>query len=185
MERTATRKGKGCLPMVLDLLELIGGAVREVPFAYEQLLESADARELSDDLLSGSLHVEGRAENHAGYLKLIGEAVLEGTFRCGRCCREFSRVLRFPMDYQLAESLAGEDTEEFLLLTDGQLDLSDVVRSQLLLELPYRFLCKEDCKGLCPKCGCDRNTQTCECDLRDRDPRWAVLGEFFDEEETT
>lgn len=171
--------------MVLDLRELIAGTVSAVPFADAQALEGADAQELSDDLLSGSLRIEGRAENHAGYLQLKGEAVLEGVFRCARCCREFSRALRFPMDYSLAESLAGEDTEEFLLLEDGQLDLSDVVRSQLLLELPYRFLCKEDCKGLCPKCGCDRNERSCECDLREKDPRWAVLNEFFDEEETT
>lgn len=171
--------------MVLDLRELIAGAVREVPFAYEQALEGAGAKDLSDDLQSGVLHASGKAENHAGYLQLNGEIALEGMFRCARCCKTFSRTLRFPMAYQLAESLAGEDMEEYLLLEDGQLDLSDVVNSQLLLELPYRFLCKEDCKGLCPKCGCDWNVASCACDLREKDPRWAVLNGFFDEEETT
>lgn len=171
--------------MVLDLRELIGGAVRAVPFAYEQALSGEEAKALSDDLHAGVLHAAGRAENHAGYLQLGGEITLDGTFRCARCCRTFSRVLRFPMEYRLAESLAGEDTEEFLLLEDGQLDLSDVVGTQLLLEMPYRFLCKEDCKGLCPKCGCDRNVTSCACDLREKDPRWAVLDGFFDEEETT
>lgn len=168
--------------MVLDLRELVAGTVKILPFVYDDVLDRSGAQEFSDDLLSGSLHVEGRAENHAGYLQLNGDVRLEGVFRCGRCCREFPRTLSFPMRYQLAESLAGEDTEEFLLLTDGQLDLSDVVRSQLLLELPYRFLCREDCKGLCPKCGCDWNVATCDCDLRERDPRWAVLDGFFEEE---
>lgn len=171
--------------MVLDLRELIAGAVREVPFVFEQTPDGDEARALSDDLQSGALHACGKAENHAGYLQLNGEIVLEGVFRCARCCKTFSRTLRFPMAYALAESLAGEDMEEYLLLEDGQLDLSDVVRSQLLLELPYRFLCKEDCKGLCPKCGCDRNVTSCACDLREKDPRWAVLNDFFGEEETT
>lgn len=171
--------------MVLDLRELIAGAVREVPFVLEQAPDGAEAKAFSDDLQSGVIHASGKVENHAGYLQLNGEIVLEGVFRCGRCCKTFSRTLRFPMAYQLAESLEGEDMEEYLLLDDGQLDLSDVVRSQLLLELPYRFLCKEDCKGLCPKCGCDWNVETCACDLREKDPRWAVLNGFFDEEETT
>ena len=171
--------------MVLDLRELIGGTVGEVPFAFDYATEGAEAKELSDDLQSGVLHAAGKAENHAGYLQLNGEITLEGSFRCGRCCKTFSRTLHFPMSYPLAESLAGEDTEEYLLLEDGQLDLSDVVRSQLLLEMPYRFLCKEDCKGLCPKCGCDWNVASCQCDLRERDPRWAILNGFFDEEETT
>lgn len=171
--------------MVLDLRELIVGAVREVPFLFALSPQGAEAKEFSDDLQSGVIRAEGKAENHAGYLQLNGEITLEGVFRCGRCCKTFSRTLRFPMAYPLAESLAGEDMEEYLLLEDGQLDLSDVVRSQLLLELPYRFLCKEDCKGLCPKCGCDLNVASCQCDLRERDPRWAVLNGFFEEEETT
>lgn len=162
--------------MILDLRELIAGLISIVPFTGE---ESADG--LSDDLLSGSVHVAGRVENHAGYLRLEGMAVLEGVFRCGRCCREFSHRLEFPLVYQLAETLVNEEEEEFLLLQDGMLDLSEVVRSQLLVEMPYRFLCREDCKGLCPKCGCDRNVEQCSCDTREIDPRWAALNRFFEE----
>lgn len=163
--------------MVLDLRELIGGSVKDVPFSYED-----SAEELSDDLLSGSVHVEGRVENHAGYLTLSGSAVLAGVVRCGRCCKEFETRLVFPLEYKLAEELANEDEEEFLLLEDGRLELSETVRGQMLTEMPYRFLCKEDCKGLCPKCGCDLNVERCSCDTREIDPRWAALGSFFEEE---
>lgn len=169
--------------MVLDLRELIGESVKVLPFAEERSLAGEDAKEFSDDLLSGVLSASGRVENHAGCLTLEGELALDGEFRCARCCRSFRRVFRFPMSYRLAETLAGEDTEEFLLLEDGCLDLSEVVRCQLLLELPGRFLCREDCLGLCPVCGCDRNVTQCSCDLRERDPRWDVLQKFFDEED--
>lgn len=162
--------------MVLDLRELIGGVVPAVPFSF-----AMSASGLSDDLQDGSVQVNGRVENHAGFMQLDGMATLEGQFRCGRCCTVFSQKLEFPMAYRLAEKLDGKDEEEFLLLEDGMLDVSEVTRTQLLTEMPYRFLCKEDCKGLCPKCGCDLNVERCSCDTREVDPRWAALSSFFDE----
>ncbi len=171
-------------PMVLDLRELIGGVSDAVPFAYD-VEYGATAKEFSDDLLTGLLRVEGRVENHAGYLCLTGTVLLEGTFRCARCCREFPRKLEFPLAYTLVESLANQDAQEedgFLLLEEGRLDLSEVVRSQLLVEMPYRFLCRNDCKGLCPKCGCDLNVERCSCATSETDSRWAVLNGFFDDE---
>ncbi len=163
--------------MILDLRELVVGVVSAISFAFD----ISDA-ELSDDLVSATVHVEGSAENHAGFLSLQGKAVLTGVARCGRCCKEFPCRLSFDLSYKLAEGLAGDDQEEFLLLEDGKLDLSEVVCDQLITEMPYRFLCTPDCKGLCPKCGCDLNVERCSCDTREIDPRWAALGSYFDEE---
>ena len=163
--------------MTLDLRELVVGVVSAVPFAYEE-----SGAELSDDLVSAQVSVEGVAENHAGYLTLSGKASLSGIARCGRCCKEFPVHLEFLLSYKMAEGLANEDEEEFLLLEDGRLDLSDVVRSQIFTEMPFRFLCNEDCKGLCPKCGCDLNVERCSCDTREIDPRWAALGSYFEED---
>ena len=52
---------------------------------------------------------------------------------------------------------------------------ADAIRDALTLELPLRVLCKEDCKGLCPKCGHNLNEGPCGCDLREEDPRWDAL----------
>lgn len=163
--------------MALDLRELIAGTVSNVPFAFEG---SSDG--YSDDILQGTVRANGLIENHAGFIFLKGEIVLQGTFRCARCCKEFPQEIRFPMDYKIAESLANEDEEEFLLLEDGQLDLEETIRSQLYTEMPYRFLCKSDCKGLCPKCGKDLNEETCSCNLKEIDPRWSALSGYFEEE---
>lgn len=163
--------------MTLDLRELVVGVVKTVPFAYEE-----SGAELSDDLVSAKVFVEGAAENHAGYLTLSGKASLQGIARCGRCCKEFPVSLEFLLSYKMAEGLANEDEEEFLLLEEGKLDLSEVVYSQILTEMPFRFLCKEDCKGLCPKCGCDLNVERCSCDTREIDPRWAALSSYFEED---
>jgi len=50
-----------------------------------------------------------------------------------------------------------------------------VLREQVLLSLPVRTLCKPDCMGLCPRCGANRNSQPCQCDVGPSDPRWEAL----------
>ena len=162
--------------MTLDLRELIAGTVRELPFIYD-----CPGEGFSDDLVSGTVHASGKAENHAGFLSLTGEATLSGVFRCARCLKEFETSLCFPMEYKLAESLESED-DGFLVLTDGTLDVDDLVGEQLLTEMPYRFLCRSNCKGLCPKGGTDLNVERCSCTTKEIDPRWAALGSYFDEE---
>ncbi|MGH9617972.1 MAG: DUF177 domain-containing protein, partial [Acidobacteriaceae bacterium] len=60
---------------------------------------------------------------------------------------------------------------------DGLL-LEDVLREQILLALPAKSLCREDCKGLCPECGRNRNTAPCDCAAASTDPRWNRLKAF-------
>ena len=58
---------------------------------------------------------------------------------------------------------------------DGRIDLSQMVREQIVLALPMKPLCKPDCRGLCALCGANRNEASCECAPEDTDPRWAPL----------
>jgi uncharacterized protein len=58
---------------------------------------------------------------------------------------------------------------------NGGLALEDVLREQVLLSLPARTLCQPDCKGLCPRCGQNRNETACSCDSGPSDPRWEAL----------
>jgi uncharacterized protein len=71
-------------------------------------------------------------------------------------------------------SITAQETEIGYYQRDS-LVLEDVLREQVLLSLPVRTLCKPDCKGLCPRCGVDRNSQTCTCDEGPSDPRWQAL----------
>lgn len=63
-------------------------------------------------------------------------------------------------------------------LHDDEIDLEPLVRDAVLLELPSAPLCSEDCEGLCPTCGTDRNVARCACPEPGRDPRWGVLDEL-------
>ena len=71
-------------------------------------------------------------------------------------------------------SITAPETEIGYYLKDSLL-LEDVLREQVLLSLPVRTLCKPDCKGLCPRCGANRNSQPCSCDVGPSDPRWHAL----------
>jgi uncharacterized protein len=68
------------------------------------------------------------------------------------------------------------------VIRDGQLDLAPLVRETVLLELDTERLCRDDCAGLCPVCGVDRNRSECSCDTTVRDERWAGLEGFVPDE---
>jgi uncharacterized protein len=67
------------------------------------------------------------------------------------------------------------DEPDFSFYEAGAVDVDELVREQLLLALPSRFRCGEDCKGLCPHCGADLNKETCACEHQEIDPRWSAL----------
>ena len=82
---------------------------------------------------------------------------------------------RGPADAEPTErSITAPETEIGYYLKDSLL-LEDVLREQVLLSLPVRTLCKPDCKGLCPRCGENRNSTACTCDVGPSDPRWEAL----------
>ncbi|MBV8961329.1 MAG: DUF177 domain-containing protein [Actinobacteria bacterium] len=72
----------------------------------------------------------------------------------------------------------GSDGEETYPLEGDQIDLEPLVRDAVLLELPLAPLCADDCQGLCPVCGVNRNTTSCTCAAEARDPRWAALDQL-------
>ena len=82
---------------------------------------------------------------------------------CGSRCTSASPTPRWP-----------DADEDAYPLVDDELDLEPLVRDAVLLELPLAPLCREDCAGLCPQCGANRNEGACGC-AAPRDPRWATL----------
>ena len=73
-----------------------------------------------------------------------------------------------------------EEDDEYLVAPDGFIELSELAANDVIPELPSRILCREDCKGLCPVCGCDRNVTQCSCETKVSDPRLAALDKFFE-----
>jgi uncharacterized protein len=139
----------------------------------------------------GPLAASGRAEvlhEHRGPKDIVADIRLRGRFAgkfqvpCARCVEpveiplaaEYDLIFRpAAADAEATErSITAPETEIGYYLKDS-LVLEDVLREQVLLSLPVRTLCKPDCKGLCPRCGADRNSQACSC--AGNDPRWEAL----------
>ncbi len=75
-----------------------------------------------------------------------------------------------------AGDVDAEEPEDVLPLPDtATLDLGPAVREQVLVAVPKYVICREDCRGLCPKCGTNLNEGTCECTTEEVDERWAPL----------
>ncbi|MGD0095827.1 MAG: DUF177 domain-containing protein [Terracidiphilus sp.] len=140
----------------------------------------------------GPLAASGRAEvlhEHRGPKEIVADIRLRGHFAgkfqvpCARCVEpvEIPLAAEFDLIFRPAgadsgapeRSITAPETEIGYYQRDS-LALEDVLREQVLLSLPVRTLCKPDCKGLCPRCGADRNSQACTCAGGD-DPRWEAL----------
>ena len=101
---------------------------------------------------------------------------------CGRCLEVFAAHIEAPVDVRLVPKPAGADNVELGaddldvdFYENDELDVARVVENEATLALPMKPLCREDCRGLCPACGANRNVAPCTCDPRPPDPRLAAL----------
>jgi uncharacterized protein len=141
----------------------------------------------------GNLSAEGRAEvlhEHRGPKEIVSDIRLKGSFSgtfevpCARCVDPVEQHLSGDFDLLFRPSDVDASGAEHAISTpeteigyydNGGLALEDVLREQVLLSLPARSLCRVDCKGLCLRCGQNRNETECSCDQGPSDPRWEAL----------
>ncbi len=114
-----------------------------------------------------------------------GRAKLEGGVRlvfqagCDRCLTEVPVELDLQFDRTVVSGTGDEDADELGLTEDRQLDVETFVHNEILVNWPAKILCREDCKGICPVCGQNRNEGECGCDTFVPDPRMAVIQDIF------
>ena len=123
----------------------------------------------------------GTVRNTAGVLMMQGEitTTIHGT--CDRCAADFDREIHFPIEVVLVTEMANEENEdEWVFPLEGDsADLDDIVRTVFVLNLDSKLLCKEDCKGLCCRCGKNLNNGPCSCQ-KELDPRFAALKQLLE-----
>lgn len=118
-------------------------------------------------------------------MELFFEGELEAAMiaSCARCAEEFTTPRARPFRFVLAPRAACDDADgrlrsedlEFSLYEGEEIELAPLIAEQLILALPTRALCHEDCKGLCPRCGTNLNLRQCGCQREVAEPRLAVL----------
>ena len=165
----------------------------EEPLQLDESLASGVIDYAPDIRQIGPLTVLGEAAliiEHRGHKELVEDirlrAHIDGKFEvlCARCLEpveepltaDFDLIFRpGGVDNQPGEHAITEDETEIGYYEQSGLLLEDAVREQVLLALPGRTLCQQDCKGLCPQCGANRNTAPCECEEQPVDRRWNAL----------
>lgn len=134
--------------------------------------------------LSGPATVSGKVRLAGNEVFVNGHVETRATVECDRCLQPVEAPVDtdFALEYitgsEYESSGAAELTEEEMSVAvfDGEaIDVDEIVKEQIVLAVPTRMLCREDCKGICPECGTDRNTGDCSCATNDTDPRWAAL----------
>lgn len=169
----------GCVMRIeLDKLGKYGGAFAHVYQPNELSLEEAGVR------LTRPAELRGRIDREGHEVRLNGSITARAEIDCDRCLQPIVVPINadFDVNYVPAEDYAADVTPELhvedlnlSVFEEETIDIDDLAREQVLLALPSRALCSEDCKGLCPVCGINKNMQACQCESSEVDPRWAAL----------
>lgn len=171
------RRGKS---MLLGLSKIIDNPGASVSFSVD--VDLSDLRYGVSYPVSEPVKVTGTIRNTAGVLMMSGSisTCIHGI--CDRCASPFDREVSFPLDgVVLVSEMANEENEdEWVFPLEGDsADLDDIVRTVFVLNFSSKLLCREDCKGLCSRCGKNLNEGPCNCQ-KEMDPRLAALRQLLE-----
>jgi uncharacterized protein len=166
--------------MIVDLTQ---AADAPVEFDFTLAPEEIDL-DGDEGRLKGPARVAGKLTKHIAHTDVEGVINAEIELECTRCLEKIDKNFEIPFQAAFvapenytqakeAELQAGD--LDVSVLEGNEIDLTELVREQILLNLPEQVFCREDCKGLCEKCGANRNLINCNCLEQEIDPRWAAL----------
>ena len=122
-----------------------------------------DQQSVFGNTVASPVHVCGRLYNKAEVLHLVLDTGYTLTGQCDRCCEDVKISRKAHVETVLVRSKENEENDELIEVKDDQFDITDLVTESIMLDVPYKLLCSEDCKGLCPFCGQDLNKKNCGC----------------------
>jgi uncharacterized protein len=145
-------------------------------------LEMSSVKTLLDEPVKNPVEVEGVLRNSAGVVTISYRVSTLLKADCARCFGEVEQTFEQTFEHTVVKTEADLDSEgDYLLALNDELDLCEVLASDLLLSLPSRFYCKEDCKGLCSVCGANLNEKVCNCKKDEYNPakKLSMLSELL------
>lgn len=168
--------------MLLNLSDVLNEEGKTELKTAQWELESFESRMGSFAVISKEPILFQLTNISSGKAKAEGSIHMKFMAACDRCLKqvpidldiEFERVVTAP-------SYDGEEEADDLSFMEGyQLNVETFVYNEILENWPVKILCKEDCKGVCPKCGQDLNERECGCDTFVPDPRMAMIKDLFE-----
>ena len=164
--------------MILDLKRIFAneGSVLSI----EHSLDMSDVDFMGNYPLKNLVKINGAVSNKASVVSL--NLNVEYTFAapCDRCGVDAAHNHTVIVDKLLATAIERQESDTIITVPDMKLDVDEFVYSEVILDLPSKHLCSEDCKGICFKCGKNLNEGECCCSTKEVDPRLAKLMELLD-----
>lgn len=150
----------------------------------ETLPAEAVVLEVENARVTGPIAISGKAVKTSETVGLTGRLSGSVEIECDRCLEAVERPFDIELDLEFAPTEQFESDANLELHSEdmrldaiegSRIDLAAIAREQILLDLPQQFFCRDDCKGLCEKCGANLNLKNCDCEDDEIDPRWAAL----------
>ena len=169
--------------MVVNILPIVNAEGREL--LVDTVLDFSDKDEYGIDFRE-PVKVSGKFLNMAGNIEFSGEINFSVKLMCDRCGEwyedkfsfEFFEILKKELD----KENDGDENPDIIFYEGNTVDISDIVFNNIIMNLPSKHLCDEECKGLCAICGKNLNLESCNCEDSVTDPRFDVLDSLFKDE---
>lgn len=166
--------------MIIDLAK-VGSTAKRIDLTFDPAEIDLNGEIVS---LSGKVAFNGETQRLDEKAHVRGVINADVSLNCTRCLEPISKHLQIPFDVVFvdaseentnAEAEVADELLDESLVENGEIDMAEVIREQILLATPEQVFCNPDCKGLCPQCGANLNLIDCKCADDDIDPRWAAL----------
>lgn len=160
----------------VSVVEILGrpGANRHISIAKPLEGVAVGLAQLEEQPIAAELMLESVVEG----ILVTGPVAGDVRCRCARCLTEFNAAV----EVDVCELFAGpghlDEEEDVYRIAGEEIDLEPMLRDELTLALPLNPLCRDDCKGMCARCGRELNDGACDCTEDTSDPRWAALDEL-------
>ncbi len=167
--------------MILDLRQLFADNGGIVPLNAE--FDLSDIEFYGAFPIKAPVRVTGEILSSADIVSLSAEIQVEYTAPCDRCGVDTVKQYCFKVEKTLVTELfGGEENDAMLVIPDKQLNVDELIMTEVVLNIPTKHLCREDCKGVCQQCGKNLNDGDCSCKKENGDPRLAVLKQLLNDE---
>ena len=163
--------------MIIELESIFNTDGSSYEFDYELSLSHISVAGANP--LKAPVKVKGMVKNNTGIVTLGASVELVYSAQCDRCAEVAEKTFNYEFSHNLIASLSNEDNDDFLVVSDMRLDLDELIEEDVNLELPTKFLCDDECKGICTMCGKNLNKAKCDC-KKPIDPRLEGLLQFLE-----
>lgn len=164
--------------MEIDIREILSGASSETVF--QGSLDLSNLKRHQEVLFPQLLAVKGEVTNRADVVTLRYQIKGDMPYLCDRCLMQCHLDIDKEFSHTVVKELEDEELDDiFLVCPEGILNIEEIATSDLLLYLPQKLLCREDCKGLCSECGANLNEGDCGCKKKAIDPRLQKLADLL------